>query len=123
MNAVFIHDRLEDVADRRIPAHREDNVICGTQQSYIAALVERCSRYAILVKLTGNDTHTVVDAITQKSITLLDQLKQSLTWDRGMKWAQHKLCTVDPHVKVSSCDPTSPWQKGTHENTNKLLRQ
>jgi len=106
-----------------IPGHWEGDLICGTQQSYIATLVERTSRYTLLVKLTGNDTQSVVGAITRKIINLPEQLKKSLTWDRGMELAQHKLFTIDTNIKVYFCDPKSPWQKGTNENTNKLLRQ
>jgi IS30 family transposase len=98
-------------------------LICGTQKSYVATLVERSSRYTLLAKLIGNDTQTVVSAITKKIIELPEQLKKSLTWDRGMEMAQHKLFTIDTDIKVYFCDPKSPWQKGTNENTNKLLRQ
>lgn len=123
IDAVSIHDRPEEVNDRIIPGHWEGDLICGTQKSYIATLVERSSRYTLLVKLTGNDTYAVVSAITQKVIELPQQLKKSLTWDRGMELAQHKLFTIDTDIKVYFCDPKSPWQKGTNENTNKLLRQ
>jgi IS30 family transposase len=123
IDAVSIHDRPQEVNDRIIPGHWEGDLICGTQKSYIATLVERSSRYTLLVKLTGNDTHTVVSAITQKVIELPQQLKKSLTWDRGMELAQHKLFGIDTDIKVYFCDPKSPWQKGTNENTNKLLRQ
>jgi IS30 family transposase len=123
IDAVSIHDRPEEVNNRIIPGHWEGDLICGTQKSYIATLVERSSRYTLLVKVTGNDTHTVVGAITQKIITLPHQLKKSLTWDRGMELAQHKKFTVDTNVQVYFCDPKSPWQKGSNENTNKLLRQ
>lgn len=123
IDAVSIHDRPQEVNDRIIPGHWEGDLICGTQKSYIATLVERSSRYTLLVKLTGNDTHAVVSAITQKFIELPQQLKKSLTWDRGMELAQHKLFTIDTDIKVYFCDPKSPWQKGTNENTNKLLHQ
>ncbi len=123
IDAVSIHDRPAEVNDRIIPGHWEGDLICGTHKSYIATLVERSSRYTLLVKLTGNDTQSVVSAITQKVIGLPEQLKKSLTWDRGMELAQHKLFTIDTDIKVYFCDPKSPWQKGTNENTNKLLRQ
>lgn len=123
IDALSIHDRPEEVNDRMIPGHWEGDLICGTQKSYIATLVERSSRYTLLVKLTGNDTQTVVGAITRKIIDLPYQLKKSLTWDRGMELAQHKRFTIDTNIKVYFCDPKSPWQKGTNENTNKLLRQ
>jgi IS30 family transposase len=108
---------------RMVPGHWEGDLICGTQKSYVATLVERSSRYTLLAKLIGNDTQTVVSAITKKIIELPEQLKKSLTWDRGMEMAQHKLFTIDTDIKVYFCDPKSPWQKGTNENTNKLLRQ
>ncbi|PXX16755.1 integrase-like protein [Nitrosomonas ureae] len=123
IDAVSINDRPQEMNDRIIPGHWEGDLICSTQKSYIATLVERSSRYTLLVKLTGNDTHAVVSAITQKVIELSQQLKKSLTWDRGMELAQHKLFTIDTDIKVYFCDPKSPWQKGTNENTNKLLRQ
>jgi IS30 family transposase len=123
IGAVSIHDRPAEVNDRIIPGHWEGDLICGTHKSYIATLVERSSRYTLLVKLSGNDTQTVVGAITRKIIELPEQLKKSLTWDRGMELAQHKQFTIDTDIKVYFCDPKSPWQKGTNENTNKLLRQ
>lgn len=123
IDAVSIHDRPQEVNDRMIPGHWEGDLICGTQKSYLATLVERSSRYTLLVKLSGNDTHAVVGAITQKVIELPHQLKKSLTWDRGMELAQHKMFTIDTNIKVYFCDPKSPWQRGTNENTNRLLRQ
>lgn len=95
IDAVSIHDRPKEVNDRIIPGHWEGDLICGAQKSFIATLVERSSRYTLLVKLTGNDTQTVVGAITRKIIKLPEQLKKSLTWDRGMELAQHKLFTID----------------------------
>ena len=77
----------------------------------------------MLVKLNGNDTNSVINAITQRIIELPNQLKKSLTWDRGMELAKHKKLTVDTEIKVYFCDPKSPWQRGTNENTNRLLRQ
>lgn len=123
IDAVSIHDRPEEANDRMIPGHWEGDLICGTQKSYIATLVERTSRHTLLVKLAGNDTQSVISAITQKVIGLPQQLKKSLTWDRGMELAQHKRFTIDTDIKVYFCDPKSPWQKGTNENTNKPLRQ
>ena len=89
----------------------------------MATLVERTSRFTLLVKLPGNDTTRVVHAITNKIIELPSQLKKSLTWDRGMELAKHKKFTIDTEIKVYFCDPQSPWQRGTNENTNRLLRQ
>jgi IS30 family transposase len=123
IDAVSIHDRPKDIDDRTIPGHWEGDLICGSNKSYVATLVERTSRFTLLVKLNGNDTASVVNAITNKIIELPTQLKKSLTWDRGMELAKHKKFTVDTEIKVYLCDPRSPWQRGTNENTNRLLRQ
>ena len=123
IDAVSIHDRPKDIDDRTIPGHWEGDLICGSNKSYIATLVERTSRFTLLVKLNGNDTASVVNAITNKIIELPNQLKKSLTWDRGMELAKHKKFTIDTEIKVYFCDPRSPWQRGTNENTNRLLRQ
>lgn len=123
IDAVSIHDRPEEIENRAIPGHWEGDLICGSNKSYIATLVERTSRFTLLVKLNGNDTASVVSAITSKIIELPTQLKKSLTWDRGMELAKHKKFTIDTQIKVYFCDPKSPWQRGTNENTNRLLRQ
>lgn len=123
IDAVSIHDRPEEIENRAIPGHWEGDLICGSNKSYIATLVERTSRFTLLVKLNGNDTTSVVSAITSKIIELPTQLKKSLTWDRGMELAKHKKFTIDTQIKVYFCDPKSPWQRGTNENTNRLLRQ
>lgn len=123
IDAVSIHDRPKDIDNRTIPGHWEGDLICGSNKSYVATLVERTSRFTLLVKLNGNDTNSVINAITQKIIELPRQLKKSLTWDRGMELAKHKKLTVDTEIKVYFCDPKSPWQRGTNENTNRLLRQ
>lgn len=123
IDAISIHDRPKDIDDRTLPGHWEGDLICGSNKSYIATLVERTSRFTVLVKLKGNDTASVVNAITNKIIEIPTQLKKSLTWDRGMELARHKQFTVDTEIKVYFCDPRSPWQRGTNENTNRLLRQ
>lgn len=123
IDATSIHDRPKDVEDRAIPGHWEGDLICGSNRSYIATLVERTSRFTVLVKLIGNDTTNVVNAITEKIKDLPAQFKKSLTWDRGMELAKHKILSVDTNIKVYFCDPQSPWQRGTNENTNRLLRQ
>lgn len=123
IDAISIHDRPEEVNERRIPGHWEGDLICGTRKSFVATLVERTSRYTLLVKLPGNDTNNVVNAIAEKVIQLPGELKKSLTWDRGMEMAKHKAFTVDTNVDVYFCDPRSPWQRGTNENTNRLIRQ
>lgn len=123
VDAVSIHDRPKEVDDRAIPGHWEGDLICGSKKSYVATLVERTSRFTLLVRVNGNDTNSVISAITKKIIDLPSQLKKSLTWDRGMELAKHKKFTIDTEVKVYFCDPQSPWQRGTNENTNRLLRQ
>lgn len=123
IDAVSIHDRPKEVDKRTIPGHWEGDLICGSKKSYVATLVERTSRFTLLVKLNGNDTKSVVSAISKKVIELPEQLKQSLTWDRGMELAHHKKFTIDTKIQVYFCDPQSPWQRGTNENTNRLLRQ
>ena len=123
IDAVSIHDRPKEADDRAIPGHWEGDLICGTKKSYIATLVERTSRFTVLAKVNGNDTNSVISAITNKISDLPSQLKQSLTWDRGMELAKHKQFTIDTKVEVYFCDPQAPWQRGTNENTNRLLRQ
>lgn len=123
IDAISIHDRPKDIYSRTVPGHWEGDLIVGSNKSYIATLVERTSRFTLLVKLNGNDTNSVVNAITNKIIELPSQLKKSLTWDRGMELAKHKKFTIDIEIKVYFCDPQSPWQRGTNENTNRLLRQ
>lgn len=99
IDAVSIHDRPKDIDDRTIPGHWEGDLICGSNKSYIATLVERTSRFTLLVKLNGNDTTSVVNAITNKIIELPSQLKKSLTWDRGMELAKHKKLSIDTEIK------------------------
>lgn len=123
IGAISIHDRPPEINERKIPGHWEGDLICGSQRSFVATLVERTSRYTLLVKLPGNDTHNVVSAITEMVTKLPDELKKSLTWDRGMEMAKHSVFTIDTKVNVYFCDPRSPWQRGTNENTNRLLRQ
>ena len=98
-------------------------MIAGTNNTHIATLVERQSRFTMLVKVGGRDTESVVSALTKHVRKLPAELRQSLTWDRGLEMAQHKVFTVATDVKVYFCDPKSPWQRGTNENTNRLLRQ
>lgn len=123
VDAISIHDRPKEADNRAIPGHWEGDLICGSKRSFVATLVERTSRFTLLVRLDGNDTSNVVSAITEKVMELPHQLKKSLTWDRGMELAKHKKFTIDTEIKVYFCDPRSPWQRGTNENTNRLLRQ
>ena len=103
--------------------HWEGDLLSGTGNSHIATLVERHSRFTILVKVPSKDTATVVDALTRQVRKLPAFLRRSLTWDRGLEMAKHKSFTVATKVNVYFCDPQSPWQRGTNENTNGLLRQ
>jgi IS30 family transposase len=123
VNAVSIRDRPATVEDRAIPGHWEGDLLAGARHSQVATLVERQSRYVVLVRLTGKDTATVVRALTRQVRTLPRGLMASLTWDRGGELAAHQRFTVATAVQVYFCDPHSPWQRGSNENTNGLLRQ
>lgn len=123
VEGISIRHRPADVEDRAIPGHWEGDLITGSQNTHIATLVERQSRFTMLVKVPGKDTASVVTALSQQVRRLPSALRRSLTWDRGMELAQHKRFTVDTSVQVYFCDPQSPWQRGTNENTNRLLRQ
>jgi IS30 family transposase len=123
VDAISIRERPAEIEDRAIPGHWEGDLIGGTKNSHIATLVERHSRFVMLVKVPSKDTTTVVAALSQHICKLPATLRRSLTWDRGLEMAQHKSFTVDTEVKVYFCDPQSPWQRGSNENTNGLLRQ
>ncbi len=123
IDGVSIRDRPASVADRAVPGHWEGDLIAGSKNSHIATLVERQSRFTLLVKVAGKDTDTVVAALTKRVKNLPSELRRSLTWDRGMELAQHKRFTLATNLRVYFCDPQSPWQRGTNENTNRLLRQ
>jgi IS30 family transposase len=123
VDAISISQRPAEVEDRAIPGHWEGDLLSGTGNSHIATLVERHSRFTILVKVPSKDTATVVTALTRQVRKLPASLRRSLTWDRGLEMAKHKSFTVATKVNVYFCDPQSPWQRGTNENTNGLLRQ
>jgi transposase, IS30 family len=123
VDAVSIRERPAEASDRAVPGHWEGDLLAGSANTHIATLVERQSRYVLLVKVDGKDTTTVVDALTAQVRTLPAKLQASLTWDRGMELADHRRFTVATDVVVYFCDPRSPWQRGTNENTNGLLRQ
>jgi IS30 family transposase len=122
-DAVSISERPGSAEDRAVPGHWEGDLVCGSKNSYIVTLVERHSRYVMLGKIPSRDTRTVVDALIKLAKKLPDHLYQSLTWDRGKELADHKRFTVATDVQVYFCDPHSPWQRGSNENTNRLLRQ
>lgn len=122
-NAISISERPASVEDRAVPGHWEGDLIAGSRNSYIATLVERQSRYVMLAKVANKDTASVVSALIKQARKLPRELYQSLTWDRGKELADHQRFTLATDVDVYFCDPRSPWQRGTNENTNRLLRQ
>ena len=122
-NAVSISERPASVEDRAVPGHWEGDLISGSNNSHIATLVERHSRYVLLVKLKGKDTETVISSLIKHAKKLPTELYKSLTWDRGSEMADHQRFTLATNVDVYFCDPQSPWQRGSNENTNRLLRQ
>jgi len=122
-DAVSISERPASVEDRAVPGHWEGDLIGGSRNSYVATLVERHSRYLMLIKVANKDTESVVTALIKQARRLPSELYQSLTWDRGKELADHQRLTLASDVEVYFCDPQSPWQRGTNENTNRLLRQ
>jgi IS30 family transposase len=122
-NAVSIRERPASVEDRAVPGHWEGDLIAGSNNSYIAALVERHTRYAMLAKVKNKDTESVVSALIRQAKKLPSELYKSLTWDRGHELADHQRFTLATDIQVYFCDPSSPWQRGSNENTNRLLRQ
>ena len=123
VDAVPISERPAAVEDRAVPGHWEGDLLFGSQNSQIATLVERQSRYLMLAKVDGKDTETVVSALIGHAHKLPHELYKSLTWDRGKEMADHRRFTLATDIKVYFCDPQSPWQRGSNENTNGLLRQ
>lgn len=123
IDGVSIKERPAEINDRAVPGHWEGDLISGSKNTHIATLVERRSRFTLLVKVKGKDTVSVVSALREKFETLPRVLRLSLTWDRGMELAHHKQLTLATNLQVYFCDPRSPWQRGTNENTNRLLRQ
>ncbi len=122
-NMASIRERPASVEDRAVPGHWEGDLIAGSNNSYIATLVERHTRYVMLAKVKGKDTETVVTALIKQSKKLPAELYKSLTWDRGKELADHKRFSLATDIDVYFCDPHSPWQRGSNENTNGLLRQ
>ncbi len=122
-DAVSIRERPASTEDRAIPGHWEGDLIGGSKNSYIATLVERHSRYVMLVKVANKDTESVISALIKQSQRLPRELYKSLTWDRGKELADHPRLALETDVEVYFCDPHAPWQRGSNENTNRLLRQ
>ena len=122
-DAVSISERPATVEDRAVPGHWEGDLLCGTSSSQIATLVERHSRYVMLVKVASKDAETFANTLIKNARKLPQELYKSLTWDRGTEMADHKRFTLATDIKVYFCDPQNPWQRGSNENTNGLLRQ
>src|SRR5271170_7785379 len=122
-DAISIRERPAEIEDRAIPGHWEGDLLSGSKNSHIVTLVERHSRFTALLKVPSKDTAVVVAALTRHARKLPAVLRRSLTWDRGLEMAKHKTFTMATDVKVYFCDPQSPWQRGSNENTNGLLRQ
>ena len=122
-NTVSIRERPPEVEDRAVPGHWEGDLICGSNNSQIATLVERHTRLVMLVRVPSKDTKTVINALIKQAHKLPRELYKSLTWDRGKEMADHQRFTLATDIKVYFCDPQQPWQRGSNENTNGLLRQ
>jgi IS30 family transposase len=120
---VSIRQRPAEAEDRAVPGHWEGDLLFGAKNSQIATLVERHSRYVLLARVKSKDTETVINALIKQAHKLPRELYKSLTWDRGKEMADHKRFTLDTDIQVYFCDPQSPWQRGSNENTNGLLRQ
>ena len=122
-DAIPISERPPEVEDRAVPGHWEGGLICGSNNSQIATLVERHTRYVMLVRVPSKDTKTVINALIRQAHKLPRELYKSLTWDRGKEMADHKRFSLATDIDVYFCDPQQPWQRGSNENTNGLLRQ
>jgi len=122
-DTVSIRERPASAEDRAVPGHWEGDLVFGSNDSQIATLVERQTRFVMLAKVNGKDSETVINALIKQAHKLPRELYQSLTWDRGSEMAEHKRFTLATDIQVYFCDPQNPWQRGSNENTNGLLRQ
>jgi IS30 family transposase len=122
-DTVSISERPAEVEDRAVPGHWEGDLLFGSNNSQIATLVERHTRYVMLARVKSKDTETVINALIEQACKLPRELYKSLTWDRGKEMADHKRFTLATDIAVYFCDPQNPWQRGSNENTNGLLRQ
>ncbi|SES70806.1 Integrase core domain-containing protein [Stigmatella erecta] len=122
-DAICISERPAEVEDRAVPGHWEGDLLAGTNNSHIATLVERHSRFTMLVKVAGKDSANVVRALTKAVRQLPRALRRSPTWDRGTELAKHRELAIATDFAIYFCQPQKPWQRGTNENTNRLLRQ
>jgi len=123
VGAVSISERPATAEDRAVPGHWEGDLLCGSKNSFIVTLVERSTRYVMLSKIEDKNSDTVIDALIRVARKLPDELSKSLTWDRGTEMANHKRFTLATDIQIYFCDPQNPWQRGSNENTNGLLRQ
>lgn len=121
--AVSIRERPAEIEDRAVPGHWEGDLIEGSNKTCVATLVERHTRYVMLAKIDKKDAETVIDALIKQARKLPTELYKSLTWDRGTEMTGHKRFTLETNIQVYICDPKSPWQRGSNENTNRLLRE
>ncbi len=121
--AISIRDRPPEVEERAVPGHWEGDLLLGRHWTQLATLVERTTRFTVLVQLAGRDMHAVTDGLSREMAKLPEHVRRSLTWDRGMELANHQAVTANTGLDVYFADPHSPWQRGTNENTNRLLRQ
>lgn len=123
LNTVSISERPATVEDRAVPDHWEGDLLCGSKNTQIVTLVERNTRYVMLLKVAGKDSETLINALIKNARKIPEELYRTLTWDRGSEMAGHKRFTMATNIDVYFCDPQNPWQRGTNENTNGLLRQ